>query len=659
MLKRFRYFWGYCWRLQKSYTLLMLLGEIFKTIVFVSGIIFPRYIIEALFEERMVSRAAGCAALFLGILLAAGFLQALSKYYAERSRDQMYRKFSLDYARKIMEGDFRNMEDPAYMDLKEKALKCMAGNYGFAGTIFLAADLFGRILTLSSTIAIVITLDPVIMVIFAVLIILNVRVNNRMGEKNAHLDLDVVPAKRREDYFHQLGDGFRFAKEIRLDGLRDWILSLYREQFAVVHGFTKRKNANLCIGQAGGNLSVFLQQCTAYGYLIYQVLKGEIGMGGFTMYLSAILSFNSNVTQLLTTVGRLSQSCIYLEPFEEFMEYPRSLEVRTGEVQEKSGEVQEKSGKVREKSVETQEKSGEVQEKSGEVQEKSGKVQERSGEAQRKSRQTRGDVGTVQAGAGTGGSVGDYIIRFEHVSFRYPGQQQYALKDVSCVLHPGEKIAVVGENGAGKSTFVKLLTRLYDPSEGAIYLNDRDIRTIPYEEYLGIFSVVFQDYKLFAMTIRENIGMKRTEEIGGDELMRTADSIGLGEKVRKLEKGFETPVYKVFDEGGFEPSGGEAQKIAIARAFMKNTPVVILDEPTAALDPRAEYEIYQDFAKLTSQKTAVYISHRLASCRICDRIFVFRGGGIEERGTHEELMAQDGYYAGIFKMQAALYSEGR
>ena len=638
MLKRFRYFWGYCWRLQKSYTLLMLLGEIFKTIVFVSGIIFPRYIIEALFEERMVSRAAGCAALFLGILLAAGFLQALSKYYAERSRDQMYRKFSLDYARKIMEGDFRNMEDPAYMDLKEKALKCMAGNYGFAGTIFLAADLFGRILTLSSTIAIVITLDPVIMVIFAVLIILNVRVNNRMGEKNAHLDLDVVPAKRREDYFHQLGDGFRFAKEIRLDGLRDWILSLYREQFAVVHGFTKRKNANLCIGQAGGNLSVFLQQCTAYGYLIYQVLKGEIGMGGFTMYLSAILSFNSNVTQLLTTVGRLSQSCIYLEPFEEFMEYPRSLEVRTGEVQEKSGEVQEKSG---------------------EVQEKSGKVQERSGEAQRKSRQTRGDVGTVQAGAGTGGSVGDYIIRFEHVSFRYPGQQQYALKDVSCVLHPGEKIAVVGENGAGKSTFVKLLTRLYDPSEGAIYLNDRDIRTIPYEEYLGIFSVVFQDYKLFAMTIRENIGMKRTEEIGGDELMRTADSIGLGEKVRKLEKGFETPVYKVFDEGGFEPSGGEAQKIAIARAFMKNTPVVILDEPTAALDPRAEYEIYQDFAKLTSQKTAVYISHRLASCRICDRIFVFRGGGIEERGTHEELMAQDGYYAGIFKMQAALYSEGR
>ncbi len=592
MLGRFRYFWNYCWKLQKSYILLMLLGEVFKTVVFVSGIIFPRYIIDALFEERLISRAAGYAALFLVVLFSAGFLQALSRYYAERSRDQMYRKFSLAYARKIMEGDYRNMEDPAYMDLKEKALKCMAGNYGFAGTVFLAADLSGRLLMLGSTIAIVITLEPVLMVIFAVLIVLNVWVNNRVGEKNAHLDMDAVPARRREDYYHQLGDGFQFAKEIRLDGLRDWILSLYREQFAVAHEFTKRKNANLCMGQAAGGMSVFLQQCTAYGYLIFRVLRGELGMGGFTMYLSAILSFNSNVTQLLMTIGRLRQACIYLKPFEEFMEYPRSLEVKGAQEQDRE-------------------------------------------------------------------SGGDYVIRFEHVSFRYPGQQQYALKDVSCVLHPGEKIAVVGENGAGKSTFVKLLTRLYDPCEGVIYLNDRDIRTIPYEEYLDIFSVVFQDYKLFALTVRENICMKRTEAVSGDELMWTADSIGLGEKVRSLEKGFETPVYKVFDKEGFEPSGGEAQKIALARAFVKNAPVVILDEPTAALDPRAEYELYQDFAKLTSQKTAVYISHRLASCRICDRIFVFRGGSIEERGTHEELMALDGYYAGIFRMQAALYSEGR
>ncbi len=593
MLRGYGYFWGYCWKQQKSYMCFLLLGEVFKTLAFVSGIIFPKYIIDSLFEEQSISGAVVYAMSFLGILLIANCLSALSGYHAERSRDQMYRKFSLAYARQIMEGDYRNMEDPVYMDLKDKAMKCMSGNYGFAGMIFLLIQFFGKILMLGSTIVIVVTLDPAVMAVFAVLILLNVWVNNKTGEKDAHLDMDIVPAKRREDYYHRLGDGIQFAKEIRLDGLRDWILSLYRGQFAVVHGFTKRKNAVRCIGQMAGTLSVFLQQCTAYGYLIVKVLRTGLSMGGFTMYLSAVLSFNSNVTQLLTTIGRLRQFKIYLEPFQEFMEYPRSMEASAA--------------------------------------------------------QAPGSLVREAGGCGC-------VIRFDHVSFRYPGQQKYALKDVSCILHPGEKIAVVGENGAGKSTFVKLLTRLYDPSEGTIYLNDRDIRTIPYEEYLAVFSVVFQDYKLFAMTVRENICMDKTEEIDDEDLMRTADSIGLGEKIRSLEKGFETPVYKVFDQGGFEPSGGEAQKIAIARAFTKNAPVVILDEPTAALDPRAEYEIYEDFAKLTSRKTAVYISHRLASCRICDRIFVFRGGGIEERGTHEELMALDGYYAGIFRMQAALYN---
>ena len=249
----------------------------------------------------------------------------------------------------------------------------------------------------------------------------------------------------------------------------------------------------------------------------------------------------------------------------------------------------------------------------------------------------------------------DYRIRFDHVSFRYPGQDRYALKDVSCEIHLGERLAIVGQNGAGKSTFIKLLTRLYDPEEGHIYLNDKDIKTIKGSEYRVLLSTVFQDYKLFAMTIKENIGLDKSGELDEKELDRVADTIGLKQKVDSLEQRFDTPVYKIFDEGGFEPSGGEAQKIAMARAFVKNAPIVILDEPTAALDPRAEYELYQDFDKLTENKTVIYISHRLASCRICDRIFVFANGGIEEQGTHDELMEQNGHYAEMFKAQAELY----
>ena len=590
MFKGFRFFMRYCWKQQKSYIFYLLLGEVFQTVVFVSGIIFPKYIINYLFDEREIVKAIICAASLLAFLLFSNIMLALSKYYAERSRDQMYRKFSISFAKQVMESDYCNMEDPKYMDLRENALKCMTGNYGFAGTVLLFVNLIGKLLLIGSIITIVMTLDVVMLLICALLIAINVWINNYMGKRNAQIDLESVLEKRKVDYYHQLGDDTRFAKEIRLNGLHNWILDLYREQFIRVHQFTKKRNANTCKGMVVGRVSTFLQQCTAYGYLIYKVLKTGLSVGGFTMYLNAILSFNTSITELLMIVGRLKQCSIYLKPFEEFMRYPRQLEETVS-----PGPLEEDMTK--------------------------------------------------------------YVIRFEHVYFRYPGQEQYVLRDVSCEIHSCEKVAVVGENGAGKTTFVKLLTRLYDPTEGCIYLNDRDIRTIDYQEYLKLFSVVFQDYMLFAMTIKENIGLDRSEVIGRQELNALADTIGLKKKIDELTQGFDTAVYKTFDDKGFEPSGGEGQKIAIARAYMKNAPVVILDEPTAALDPRAEYEIYQNFSKLSENKTAIYISHRLASCRICDQIFVFLNGNIAQRGTHEDLMTQEGYYAEIFKMQAALYHE--
>ena len=590
MFKGFRYFMHYCWKQQKSYILYLLLGEVFQVVVFVSGIIFPKYIINYLFDDWEISKAIICVIIFLALLLLSNIMLALSKYYAERSRDQMYRKFSISYARQVMESDYCNMEDPKFMDLRENALKCMTGNYGFAGTVLLFVNLLGKFLLIGSIITIVMTLDAVMLLICALLIAVNVWINNCLGEKNAQIDLESVLEKRKVDYYHQLGDDTRFAKEIRLNGLHNWVLDLYREQFSRVHQFTQKRNANICKGMVVGRVSTFLQQCTAYGYLVYKVLKTGLSMGGFTMYLNAILSFNTAITELLMIIGRLKQCSIYLKPFEEFMRYPRKLEETVSPVPLEK-------------------------------------------------------------------SISDYVIRFEHVYFRYPGQEQYVLRDVSCEIHSCEKVAVVGENGAGKTTFVKLLTRLYDPTEGCIYLNDRDVRTIDYQEYLKLFSVVFQDYMLFAMTIKENIGLERSDVIDRQELNALADSIGLKKKIDELTLGFDTAVYKTFDEKGFEPSGGEGQKIAIARAYMKNAPVVILDEPTAALDARAEYEIYQNFSKLSENKIAIYISHRLASCRICDRIFVFINGKIPQRGTHDELMTQEGYYAEIFNMQTALYHE--
>lgn len=250
---------------------------------------------------------------------------------------------------------------------------------------------------------------------------------------------------------------------------------------------------------------------------------------------------------------------------------------------------------------------------------------------------------------------GNYEIVFDNVSFRYPGHDKYALKNVSLTLKAGEKLSIIGENGAGKTTFVKLLTRLYDPIDGQILINGTNIKDISYDDYMSIFSVVFQDFKIFAFTIKENIALGDSENAENEKVMETLDRSGLSSKVKTLEKGIDTSLYKIFDDKGIELSGGQSQKLAIARALYKNAPIVILDEPTSALDPRAEYEIYKKFDELVQGKTAVYISHRMSSARFCDKIAVFKNGEVIEYGTHHELMSKNGVYSELFNMQAQFY----
>ena len=246
-----------------------------------------------------------------------------------------------------------------------------------------------------------------------------------------------------------------------------------------------------------------------------------------------------------------------------------------------------------------------------------------------------------------------YAIEFQNVSFRYPGSEKYALKNINLTIKSGEKLSIVGENGAGKTTFVKLLTRLYDPVEGRILLNGVDIREMDYEHYMSVFSTVFQDYKLFSFSLKDNVALALPVDEG--RVLKILERVGFGKKLKKLPKGIDTAVYRNFDETGFEPSGGEGQKLALARALYKDAPIVILDEPTAALDPRAEYELYQQFNAMVQGKTAVYISHRLSSTRFCDVIAVFSGGEVAEYGSHEDLMQNGGLYKELFDMQAQFY----
>lgn len=248
-----------------------------------------------------------------------------------------------------------------------------------------------------------------------------------------------------------------------------------------------------------------------------------------------------------------------------------------------------------------------------------------------------------------------FEIDFKNVSFKYPGSENYSLKNINIRINNGEHLAVVGRNGSGKTTFIKLMCRLYDVTDGEICINGINIKDYTEESINRLYSVVFQDFKIFSTTVSENISVGK--EYDKAKLFDSLDKANIKERVLAMENQENTYLYKDLDKSGVEISGGEAQKLALARALYKDAPVVILDEPTAALDPIAENEIYSRFNSFVQNKTAIYISHRLSSCAFCDNIAVFDNSELVEYGTHTNLMNIDGKYCELWNAQAKYYSE--
>lgn len=251
--------------------------------------------------------------------------------------------------------------------------------------------------------------------------------------------------------------------------------------------------------------------------------------------------------------------------------------------------------------------------------------------------------------------TGNVKIEFKNLSFKYPNTDRFILKNINLTLEAGETLSIVGVNGAGKTTFVKLLCRFYEPTEGEILINGISANKIVLNEYYNLLSVVFQDYKLFPFTIHENISMNL--QYDQKKMSSCVEKIGLQKRINDLPKNIDTMLFKEFDSEGIELSGGEGQKLAISRALYRDTPIVIFDEPTSALDPIAEYDIYKNFDKLADGRSAIYISHRLSSTRFTDKVAVFSDGYIAEYGSHSELMRIDnGIYRNMFEMQMHYYS---
>ena len=330
----------------------------------------------------------------------------------------------------------------------------------------------------------------------------------------------------------------------------------------------------------------------AYIFVCLKALGGAFGVGRVVQYVSAIIALSGGLSMLIETLGDLKNNTSFLRTVFEFLDIPNKME--------------------------------------------------------------REDI-AVPAKAVIQNSGKGYDFEFRNISFKYPGQEDYALRNVSMTFHAGQRMAIVGMNGSGKTTFIKLLCRLYDPTEGEILLNGIDIRKYSYHEYMRLFSVVFQDFKLLSFELGQNVaGSTNVELKKAEQCLRDA---GFGKRLDELRDGLSTAIYKDFDENGVDISGGEAQKIALARALYKDAPFLILDEPTAALDPIAEFEVYSRMNQMIGEKSAIFISHRLSSCRFCQDIVVFHKGRLIQRGRHDELVAdKSGKYYELWNAQAQYYA---
>lgn len=507
---------------------------------------------------------------------------------------------------KVMKIKFQSLEDTEILNCYQKCSNGLSGNeFGFEGfcqTIINLVTKFGSVilgLSILSSMNIFIALG-----IFCASL-LNSCASNLASKYCKFKVWDpLIPWWRKRYYMTNVVGDFKFAKDIRMYGLKSWLAQKFSEVNKIRYNAQKTNSIIWFYASIFSSVVWLISQICVYYYLISSVLSHSITIGNFSLYLTSAGTFFYTMSDLMYKVTTLLERGREIDDVRSFFVLQSEFE---NQVQKNKND--KKSKNSTEKSIFTYNQNGKFE------------------------------------------------FEFKNVSFKYPKSEKFALRDLSIKVKSGERLAVVGLNGAGKTTFINLLLRLYEPTEGTIYLNGVDIQQYELDSYFKIFSPVFQEVNLFAFPFAQNISMQSKENTDNQKVNECIENSGLQEKVLNLPKGINTEILKILYDDGIELSGGQRQKLALARALYKNAPVVILDEPTAALDAIAESKLYQDFDKLIKNKTAVYISHRLSSTQFCNNVAVFKEGKLIEYGTHKSLMEQNGEYSKMYEIQSQYYIE--
>lgn len=578
------------WNISPAYIILLVANSLIGAAQILTNIILPKYLIDELVGNRDTKQVVLYTVAIICSNLLFGFLSNYMTRSITIKNNYMNEKINQALGIKIMHVDYSYLENPYYLDLKERASFACVNQSAVFNLIDYCAQLLKGIVTLVGVITVMLTLGPVLFAVCAVTILVTIILMTTFSKYQVHFFSEIIPINRRYGYY--LGLGFSedsIQKDSRIYNMEPMLrarVEAYTDEFmAEFEKFYKKQG----IMKGTINLIANLQAAITYGYVGLRVLTRrfgtQIGIGSFSMYVSASIQFTAAFKTLIENVVHMKQLLDYLEPFLELMQLPELKQ---------EGQIPFE---------------GEIEE-----------------------------------------------ISFEHVCFTYPGSDKEVLSDISFTINRGEKISIVGLNGAGKTTLIKLICRLYHPTSGKIRINGNDIFDYDYETYTKKVAAVFQDYKLFAFTLRENITADDYNSQLDDKVNTIVEEVGLTEKISELPNGLDTLYGKVYDQEGIELSGGQAQKIAIARALYKDASLVIMDEPTSALDPLAEADIYQNFNQMVENKTAIYISHRMSSSVFCDRILVIDGGHVADFDTHQNLMKKgESLYCELFKAQADNY----
>jgi ATP-binding cassette, subfamily B, bacterial len=584
------------WRTHRGYTAAMIVLRVVRSVVPVTTFWVGKLILDSVIAAKAghgsLTQVWRYLALELAIVLTGEVLARASSLLESLLGDLFSNAMSVQLMEHAAKLDLAQFEDPEFYDHLERARRQTVGRIALLSLLLSMSQDALTLLTLAGAL---IAYNPWLLLLLAVAVIPSFLGETHFAALGYSLLFRWTPERRQLDYLRYVGASDKTAKEVQMFGLAPWLTERYRDLSQKF--YEENRNLSVRRGVVSALLSILgtVGYYAAYIVILIRAVKGDITIGTLT-FLAASFGRGRDVIQnILLSASNVAEQALYLRDLFVFLEMRPTIESPPN---------------------------------------------------------ARPVPAKIQSG-----------FVFENVGFRYPDSERWAVRNVDLVLRPGERVALVGENGAGKTTITKLLARLYDPTEGRITLDGVDLKEYDLVSLRHTIGVIFQDFVRYDMRFDENIGVGEIDSVRADldrnngtppAISAAAENSLAASLLPRFSKGYQQMLGRRFDEG-VDLSGGEWQKIALARAYIRDAQVLILDEPTAALDARAEYEVFLRFSELVAGRMAILISHRFSTVRMADRIIVLRHGKVEEQGSHEELLANGGLYEELFTMQAQGY----